>query len=80
MDENIDSLLRSHLVNGSSFSPEMFQIARMCFACIFYHYEDLRDRMHSKNRLRISAIFISVGENKEIRQLATVRYPCDKTM
>mmetsp|Transcript_28425 Transcript_28425/g.43598 ORF Transcript_28425/g.43598 Transcript_28425/m.43598 type:complete len:328 (-) Transcript_28425:179-1162(-) len=77
MRHELDNFIRSNIVGGSQMSAKVAFMAKYLFACVCYHYDYLKNHLHHRNRLLSSTIFSHVPE--QLRKLAVVRYPWNKT-
>ena len=47
--EQVDELLRDHVVGGYQVTAALFEVLRMCFASIVYHHHHMSEHMHGRN-------------------------------
>ena len=78
--DEINDKVRMMLNNGGneeSMNSTTFLLVQYLYAAVCYHYDELDKRLSSKNRFRVSPMFIDVTD--EVRKCAVVKYPWNST-
>ena len=77
LEQKIDDVISKFMVGGEEVDPCLFCIFRFCFASICFHADFLSRHLHLTNRLHASPFFTQIPV--EIQQLATIKFPWNKS-
>jgi len=75
--ENLERWLKQRLPDADNIPANSWNLVLQCFASVCYHYEYLCEHLDDKCSFRNTAVFRDLP--KEIQDLATVKFPWDKT-
>ncbi len=77
LEQKIDNMISNFMVRGDEVDPCIFCIFRFCFVSICFHADFLSKHIPIKNRPHASPFSTQIPV--EIQQLATIKFPWNKT-
>ena len=72
-------IVENNLVRKEVVSSTTFELVLSLFCSLCYHYESLDQKIHTKNGLRSSPIFIAAGRETLLKRFAVVNFPWTAT-
>ena len=75
LKDKMETSIKENLVRRTNVSCPTFDLLKLLFMFICFHYEHLDAHLHTNHRLRSSPVYIDSGREKDLHKCAFISYP-----